>query len=111
MAGDQRSFTCVIQDRLLGERFSANVTVRKTVPIRVSLQTGKIDLADVFITPISGKPTFKVHHHLVIYDFNGFGLYIVRDTHGKDEHRLPCTVWDLGSSFGIQVVKALRDIA
>jgi hypothetical protein len=111
MTGDQRDFTCVIDDRLLRERFSANVTVRKKFPIRKSLQPGQIDLADVFITPVSGQPTFKVHHHFVIYDFTGRGLYIVRDTNDKDEHRLPFTVWDLGNSFGTQVMKALGDLA
>ena len=59
MAGDQRDFTCVIDDRLLHELFSATVTVRKTQPIRRSLQQGKIDLADVFITPVSGQPTLQ----------------------------------------------------
>jgi hypothetical protein len=111
MSRYQRDFTCVIQDHLLCECFSAKVTVRKTVPIRVSLQPGQIDLADVFITPVSGQPTFKVHHHFVIYDFSGRGCYIVRDTQDRDEHRLSCTVWDLGNSFGIQVMKALRDLA
>jgi hypothetical protein len=110
VAADQRDFTCVINDRFLHERFSANVIVRKMLPIRKSLQSNLIDLADVFITPISGQPTFKVHHHFVIYDMTGHGLYIVRDRNNEDEHRIPCTIWDLGNSFAIQVMKALVDL-
>ena len=111
MAGDQRAFTCVIDDRFLHERFSAAVVVRKRLPIRKSLQPNLIDLADVFITPVSGQPAVKVHHHFVLYDFTGHGLYIVRDANNADEHRIPCTTWDLGNSFGLQVMKALGELS
>jgi hypothetical protein len=111
MSGVQRHFDCVIHDRLLHECFSAKVIVRKVQPVRRSIQPGHIDLADVFITPISGQPTQKVHHHFVVYDLSGRGLYIVRDTHNRDEHRVPCTVWDLGNSFGAQTIAALKDLS
>jgi hypothetical protein len=106
MAADERRFTCVIEDHVLHERFSANVTVRKKCPVRSSLQKGRIDLADVFITPVSGQPPIRVHHHFVLYDFTGKGLYIVRDQLDRDEHKRSCSAWDLGHSFGIQVLAA-----
>jgi hypothetical protein len=111
MSNEERDFTCVIDDHLLRERFSAVVTVRKRFPIKKSLQSGEIDLADVFITPISGQLTSKVHHHFVVYDFTGRGLYIVRDQWNKEEHRLPCQVWDLGIPFGAQVMEVLKELA
>jgi hypothetical protein len=110
MAGDQRDFTCVVEHRFVPERFSAKVTVSKKFPIRKSLQHGQMDLADVFITPISGNRV-NVHSHFVIYDFTGRGLYIVRDARNRDEYRLQCTVWDLGSNFATQVMTALGDLA
>ncbi len=73
-----KSFTCVIEDFHLHDRFSAQVEVVKKMPIRTSLQSGKIDLADVYITPISDQIT-SAHHHFVLYDCTGHGLYIVRD--------------------------------
>ncbi len=85
--------------------------VKKRVPIRKSLQSGKIDLADVFIWPVSGQPTFKVHHHFVVYDFTGQGLYIVRDQKDRDEYKIPCSIWDLGQSFARQATAALKDLA
>ncbi|MGB7760017.1 MAG: hypothetical protein WBL61_09320 [Bryobacteraceae bacterium] len=111
MPANEREFSCVIEDHILHERFSANVKVKKRIPVRRSLQKGRIDLADVFIWPVSGQPTVKVHHHFVVYDLTGQGLYIVRDRKDKDEHKLPCTIWDLGQSFGRQVTAALKDLA
>ncbi|MFL6450073.1 MAG: hypothetical protein ACJ746_20705 [Bryobacteraceae bacterium] len=111
MPGDERRFTAVIEDSVLGERFSATVTVKKRLPIRTSLQTGKVDLVDVFIAPISGQLLVKVHHHFVIHDFTGRGIYIVRDQNGNDERRRQCTIWELGHSFGVQVMTALKSLA
>src|SRR2546428_415903 len=88
MAGDQREFTCVVEHRFVAEGFSAKVTVSKKFPIR-KLQQGQMDLADVFITPISGNRV-NVHSHFVLYNFSGRGLYIVRDSRNRDEHRLRC---------------------
>ena len=76
MPSDERDFECVIERHILKERFSATVRVKKRMPIRRSLKSGKIDLADVFIWPISCQPTFKVHHHFVVYDFTGGGCLL-----------------------------------
>ena len=111
MPASQAEFKCVIEDHILKERFSAQVIVRKPSPVRKSLQMGKIDLADVFISPVSGQPTRKVHHHFVVYDFNGQGLYIVRDQQDRDEHRISCNIWDLGQSFARRVMVALKEFA
>jgi hypothetical protein len=108
----ERDFTCIIDDRILHERFTAKVTVSRRNHARKSLQPGKIDRADIYITPVSGQTAAaKVHSHFVLYDFMGRGLYIVRDQKNNDEHRLPCTIWDLGHSFGNQVMQALEDLA
>jgi hypothetical protein len=101
----------VIEDHVLDERFSAEVTVSKKLPVRSSLQLGKIDLADIYITPISGQLTITVHHHFVLHDFTGHGLYIVRDQWDQVDHSRLCSTWDLGQSFGAQVMDALKDLA
>ena len=108
-----RDFVCVIDCRALHDRFTAKVEVKKRVPIRTSLQTGQIDLADIFITPVSGQlPGGKqVHHHFVVHDFSGQGVYIVRDPHGRDALRRPASVWDLGLAFGSKVVGILKELA
>ena len=108
----ERRFSCFILDGLIHENFSAQVTVRKVFPIRKSLQHGKIDLADAFITPIAGQTTSKIHHHFVVYNYAGEGLYIVRDRNPREpERRFSCTVWDLGNFFGNQMTKLLRELA
>jgi hypothetical protein len=128
-----RSFTCLIEDKLLNDRFSATVSVMKRVPIRKSPDATNVELADVFITPISGqhacyesRSTWKKtpagfnvptkdnsgsHNHFVVTDFSGRGLYIVRDTMRREVHRRHCSVWDLGLTFAAQVMEALRDFA
>jgi hypothetical protein len=111
MPAKVRSFNCVIDDRVLRERFSAEVTLTKKAPIRSSLQEGKIDLVDIFITPVSAQPLIRVHHHFVLYDLAGKGLYIVRDQRNKEDHRRPCTIWDLGKPFALQVLAAIKDLA
>lgn len=107
-----RKFTCVIKDRLLHERYSVDVTVKKKLPVWTSIQPGKIDLADIFITPKAGQPLKeRVHNHFVLYDAGGNGLHIVRNQQRREEHRLPCTIWDLGQSFALQVLAAIKDMA
>jgi len=49
---EEKKFTCVIEDLYHSEKFSAKVSIHKKV--RPSLQEGRIDLADIFITPVSG---------------------------------------------------------
>jgi hypothetical protein len=110
-AEKQHGFTRVIEDRLVHERYSAKVTVRKKLPVRTSLQPGKIDLADFLITPVSAQPWDTVHNHFVLYDAAGNGLHIVRDRTNKDEQRIPCTIWDLGRSFATRVLAALKALA
>jgi len=111
MPAHDLQFSCVIEDHVLLERFSAEVIVRKKIPVRTSLQDGKIDLADIFIEPVSGQSTARVHHHFVLYDSTGHGLYIVRDPQGRETHRRPCTTWDLGQHFGARVMEILKDLA
>jgi len=108
---DERSFYCAIADRVLNEKYSAKVTVQKRMPVRSSLQPGRIDLADIYITPISGQNDTKVHHHFALHDFSGNGMFIVRTKNGHDEHQISCTIWDLGQSFAAQVMLALKDLA
>ena len=100
-------FTCVVEDKKRKEKFSAKVTVKKKLPVWTSLQVGKIDLADIFIEAISG-PTKGSHNHFVLHDFEGNGLYIVRDEHGKDIEKRRCSVWDLGGAFGGKIRAILR---
>lgn len=92
-------FKCVIEEKLRREKYSAHVRVFKKQPIRKSLQAGKIDLADVFIEPLADNPK-RVHHHFVSYDYDGNGLFIVRDQHNKEIRRAKCSSWDLGTAFG-----------
>jgi hypothetical protein len=126
------SFTCVIEDKRRLEKFSAKVTVTKRQPVRASLQAGKIDLADVFIEPVSGTYFFYmknswtkeqaaflidgkikkgVHNHFVIHDASGHGVYIVRDQHRKDIEKRTASIFDLGSAFGSKVLSILREFS
>ena len=52
------TFTCVIQAPIMKDQFSAKVFVQKRVPIRVSRDGHHLELADVFITPVSGQYFF-----------------------------------------------------
>jgi hypothetical protein len=85
--------------------------VRKKMPVWTSLQDGKIDLADIFITPISGQRAVKVHNHFVLHDCTGHGVYIVRNPDGTQDHRRACTIWDLGQHFASKVMAALKEFA
>lgn len=128
-----KTFTCVITDATLSDKFSAEVVVRKRVAVRASRDRNQIELADVFITPISGQhayyeskgswaktpATFNVatkeksgsHNHFVVNDFNGRGLYIVRDSRRGEEHRRQCSIWDLGQPFASRVMEALKEFS
>ena len=130
----EHSFSCVIHDKLLNDRFSAEVTVRKLRPVRRSRGDGtRIELADAFIKPISGQhlyyenketwdrkaPIFNVptrekkgsHNHFVLFDFYGNGLYIVRNPTRREVHRRDCSAWDLGQPFAEGLMKALREFS
>ena len=100
-------FSCVITDSLFHETYSAEVRIAKKRPIRTSLQDGRIDLADIYVTPISGQLR-DVHNHFVLYDSTGRGLYIVRDRFGFEVRRTECSTWDLGHSFALQVLNHLK---
>ena len=128
-----KTFTCVITDVVLSDKFSAEITIRKRYKIRSSREKDRIELADIFITPISGQhayyestanwkktpATFNVktkeksgsHNHFVLNDFNGQGLYIVRDDKRNEEHRRRCSIWDLGQPFASGVMKALQEFS
>lgn len=106
----EKQFTCVIEDLHLKDRFSATVKVTKKTPIEAAEQKDRIGLAHIYITPVSDQVR-KVHHHFVLFDFTGCGVYIVRDRYGKRDDRRQCSIWDLGHSFAIQVMDALREIA
>jgi len=125
-----KTFTCVVTDSVLTDKFSAEISVRKRRVIRSSRDKNRVELADIFITPISGQhsyyesranwrktaATFNVptrektgsHNHFVLNDFNGNGLYIVRDSRRNEEHRRMCSIWDLGQPFASGVMKALQ---
>jgi hypothetical protein len=130
--GQSRSFTCVIEDKKRQEKFSAKVTVTKKEKVRPSLQAGQIDLADVFIEPVSGTHFFYmkgswmkeqaafvingklkkgVHNHFVIHDASGRGVYIVRDQYRRDIEKRAATIFDLGSAFATKVQGILREFA
>ncbi len=108
------------------------MSVVKKEPIRKSLQPGAIDLADIFITPVSGTYFFynknswekedaifvvngKVkrgtHNHFVVHDAGGHGIYIVRDEHRRDIEKRKASIFDLGSAFGLKVRSILREFA
>jgi hypothetical protein len=127
------SFTCFIDDRVLNDQFGATVKVIKRQPLRTSPDGSGIELADVFITPVSGQhayyeskttwartpATFDVptreksgsHNHFVVSDISGRGIYIVRDRMRREVHRRPCSLWDLGANFAAGVMRALRDFS
>jgi hypothetical protein len=127
------TFTCMITDIVLSDEFSATVVVQKRSVVRSSRDGSKIELADVFITPVSGQHAYydskgswkktparfntstkeKVgsHNHFVVNDFNGRGLYIVRDSLRAEEHRRQCSIWDLGRPFASRVMQALKEFS
>ncbi len=110
MAQKEREFNCVIEDPQLNDRFSAVVTVSKKRVIEATRQKdGKLELAHVFITPVSDQLK-SVHNHFVLYDHMGNGLYIVRDRYGTEVHRRQCRTWDLGTSFATKVADALKTL-
>jgi hypothetical protein len=100
-------FSCVITDARFHDTYSAEVRIAKKRPIRKSLQDGMLDLADIYVTPISGQLK-DVHNHFVLYDSTGRGLYIVRDHLGSEVRRTECSTWDLGTSFALQVLNHLK---
>jgi hypothetical protein len=104
------NFTCLIADSRFGESYSADVRIAKKTPIRRSLQLGRIDLADIYITPISSGSRI-VHDHFVLYDAAGNGLHIVRDPSGREVRRTLCNIWDLGPSFARQVQRHLKTLS
>jgi hypothetical protein len=128
-----KTFTCVIIDMVLSDKFSAEVVVHKRAVVKSSRDKSQIELAGVFITPISGQhayygskgswektpATFNVptkektgsHNHFVVNDFNGQGLYIVRDDMRREEHRRRCSIWDLGHAFASGVMSALKEFS
>jgi hypothetical protein len=109
-----REFTCVIEDSHLKERFSAMVNIKKKIPISAAEQEDRIALAHIYITPVSGqlrKRRYRIHHHFVLFDFTGRGMYIVRDQNDQTEHRRECSTWDLGHAFAIRVMDAFRELA
>ncbi|MCM3877694.1 MAG: hypothetical protein NEA02_14910 [Thermoanaerobaculia bacterium] len=103
-------FTCVITDTRFHETYSAEVRIAKKRPIRTSLQAGRIDLADIYVTPVSGQLE-DVHNHFVLYDSTGRGLYIVRDRYDREIRRVECSTWDLGQSFALQVLEHLKQFS
>jgi hypothetical protein len=103
-------FTCVINDFRFREMYGAEVRIAKKRPVRTSLQPGRIDLADIYVTPLSGQIE-DVHNHFVLYDCTGRGLYIVRDPYGREVRRTECSTWDLGQSFALQVQEHLREFS
>jgi len=110
-------FTCQIVDRRHDDRFSAKVVVKKKPVVRATWKDeagarkspvkNRIELADVFITPVSGQ-VMNVHHHFVVYDFYGRGVYVLRNRLNQREDRCECSVWDLGHAFATKVMDALR---
>ena len=69
----------MIDERKFQDKYSAKVTVSNKAKMRKSLQHGKIDLADAYITPIPGQNAHRIHNCFVIYKSKGSDLYIVRD--------------------------------
>ena len=51
---NEKNFTCVIEDHATQDRFSAEVTVAR----RRSVVNNRAELADIYITPISGQHFF-----------------------------------------------------
>lgn len=129
----QHSFTCVIEDKFLDDRFSAKVQVLKRDVIRRSPDGLNIEIADVYITPVSGQHAYYEskanwkktpakfdvptkdnngsHNHFVVQDFSGQGLYIVRDQMRKEIRRRHCSIWALGQPFASRVMNVLREFA
>src|SRR5271165_1164753 len=108
-ANQEVHFSCEIRDLRSTDRFSAEVLVRKRFTVRRSSHdAGRIELADVFVTPISGlvSASANVHNHFVVFNYNGEGVYIVRDRFRRDEDRRYCSTWDLGDAFGRKVAEA-----
>ncbi len=115
------TFKCTIVDYERHERFSAAVVVKKKYPVRATWHAeqnerkhafkDRIELADVFITPISDQVRPPVHNHFVLYDWNGAGIYIVRDRQHTRLERRECSMWDLGDAFASRVLKALKELA
>ena len=113
------AFNCVIDDRHLGDRFSAIVNVTKKSAIEFAQQEGRIALAHIFVTPISDQlrhPHFPfetvrdAHNHFILYDITGRGRYIVRNRYDYTVSRRDCSIWDLGQAFALKVMEALREL-
>jgi len=49
----EADFTCFIDDLTANERFSATVVVSKKIVMEVSRDKGKVEIAHIYITPIS----------------------------------------------------------
>ncbi len=115
------AFNCTIVDHKRKDSFSASVVVQKRYPVRATWHAeqrarqhafkDRIELADIFITPISNQVEPPVHNHFVLYDWNGAGIYIIRDRQNARLERRECSMWDLGDAFGSRVLKALKELA
>jgi hypothetical protein len=112
----EHDFACFIEDSISGDKFSADVRVKKRSPIRQTLQRdGNIELADIYIAHklahLDGPGDNRYHSHFVMRKLNGEGLYIVRSAHGNEVTRRECSIWDFGHAFGITVTQALQRFA
>lgn len=114
-------FTCIIEDFYDHTRYFAEVTFKKKKELRTtwreveaertSSQKNRIELADIFITPMADNLR-NFHHHFVLYKYTGDGVFIRRGPYlNSEEVRLECKIWDLGHSFATQVMETLRSIA
>lgn len=111
MARQEQEFDCFIQDQISGDKFSASVVVQKRSPLRQTRRRDReVELADVFITPLSGN-SGKRHHHFVVLNLNGDGVYIFRDVFKGTEKRRLSSIWELGPRFANRVIDALRVMA
>ena len=113
-------FTCVIKDLYHDDLFSACITIKKKSKLRATWHErhdgasdspkDRVELSDILITPVSGQ-VGKVHHHFVLYNLEGDGVYMLRDQNGNEVDRRPCSIWDLGPAFANKVMGILKDIA
>jgi hypothetical protein len=116
----ETEFTCVIDNRVRNELYSGHVVLRKRSAIRATtdapggvragLRKDRLELCDVYITPVSGNPR-SVHDHFVLYDVTGRGVLILRDPQNRPEERVTCTLWQLGAPLALRVMEELRRTA
>ena len=104
----QEDFSCFIEDQISGDKFSAEVTLRKRKVIRETLQRdGKIEICDILIRSVSNS-LGKRHHHFIMTSLNGDGLYIFRRAINAEERRY-CSIWDLGPALGHRITNYLKE--